>query len=406
MTGGIRAAAALAVGWLLAAAVGSPAAAEDSDRLRWYGGIRYELAPGATRAHDIIGGVVGVNLDRHIGLEVALDAYERKVGDVSELGVTGIVPQLRFRYPLRDRRLVPYLLAGVGMAVTQANDARATVQWERGKTQVLAAGTVGLGIEYFILDNIAIGVEAKQFLSGGVNYEAKGAHGRTGISAGLLTFGVRVFYPELDPAALAASARAAKVRFFLDLRTGGGWLIDSTPFPGLVAGPEQRFLGTDFTFEFGVTVGATIGRYASLELAMDNYEIRLGFPGEPKFGEYSVFPILVQSRLRYPLLDDALEPYVLLGVGGEYAQINDLTGAGKILDPKGRDVTFVAAFGLGIEYALLDNVRLGLSGRYLLSRGHEIRFPGQAPITGTLDMFMMAGHVRIFFWDLFQSVSA
>ncbi len=380
--------------------VAGVARAEDSDRVRWYAGIRYELAPGATRAHDIIGGVAGVNLTRHLGFEVAVDSYERKVGDLSELSVIGISPQLRLRFPLWHDRLVPYAIAGIGMVVTQPNDARAAVHWTRGKTQLFAAGTLGLGLEYFIHDNIAVGIEGRQLLSSGVNYEANGENGRTGISAGLLTFGVRLFYPELDPAALAAEKRAARARFFLDLRTGGALLVDSEPFAGLAAGPEQRFLESNFTFAFGVTVGATLGRYASLELAMDNYEIGLGFPGEPQFGEYSVFPILVQTRLRYPLLADRLEPYVLFGLGGEYAQVNDLTGTGKVLDLKGRDVTFVAAFGLGVEYALLDNVSLGLSSRYLLSRDHQIRFPGQAPITGTLDMFMLAGHVRIFFWDV------
>src|SRR5690606_11567637 len=134
-------------------------------------------APGATRAHDIIGGVAGVNLTRHLGFEVAVDSYERKVGDLSELSVIGISPQLRLRFPLWHDRLVPYAIAGIGMVVTQPNDARAAVHWTRGKTQLFAAGTLGLGLEYFIHDNIAVGIEGRQLLSSGVNYEANGENG-------------------------------------------------------------------------------------------------------------------------------------------------------------------------------------------------------------------------------------
>lgn len=393
--GGLRTARLALLGVLWAAA----AAAEDSDQLRWYGAIRYEMVP-LTRAHDFIGGQLGVNFNRHVGLEVALDSYERKVGELSELSITGVTPQLRLRYPLFGDRLTPYLIGGMGVAITQANDGRLPVTWTNGKDGNQVAGTVGAGIEYFIADNLALGWEFKQFISGGVDYEANGKQGRAGLTSGLMGLSLRVFYPQLDPEAAAASAAASSARLYLDLRTGGALLMHSQLFTGVDAAPEQSVFGSNFTFAFGVSLGADIGRYAAVELSVDNYEMTLSIPGTGNIGEYAVFPVLVQPRLRYPLLDGRLEPYVLLGLGAELGQANDLNATGKALDPDTQDIALVGAVGAGLQYFLLDNVAIGLQTKYVISRGHELHFTGQEPLSGNLDAFLLQGNVRILFWDL------
>lgn len=382
--------------WLAAVAA---ATAEDSDALRWYAAIRYEMVP-LTRAHDFVGGQIGLNFNRYLGLELALDSFERKVGDLSEMSVTGVTPQLRLRYPLLGDRLTPYLVGGLGVAITQANDQRLPVTWAGGKNGAQIAGTVGGGIEYFVADNIALGWEAKQLVAGDVGYEASGKHGAAGLTTGLVGLSLRVFYPLLHAGAAAERARAATARFYLDLRTGGALPVDSEPFPGIRATAEQRVLGSNFTYAFGVSLGANFGRYLGVEMSVDNYEMTLAMAGAGNIGEYAVFPVLVQPRVRYPLLDGRLEPYVLLGIGAELGQANDLNEVGKALDPDTADVAVIGAFGAGLEYYLIENVVIGLQTKYIISRGHELSFRGQKPLPGNLDAFLLLGNVRILFWDL------
>jgi len=390
------------IGALVVAAMctlATPARAEDSDELRWYLGMRFDLFS-LTHTHDFVGGTAGVNFNRYLGLELSLDSYERKAGDLSEVAVTGIIPQLRLRYPLFGDRLTPYLVTGLGAAVTQANDGRLPVEWVDGKTETHIAGTIGVGAEYFIADNIAVGWEVKELLSDYVSYEAGGKQGRTGISSPLMGISLRVFYPQLHPDEAAASAADATARFYLDLRSGAALLVNLEPFPGVSAQPEQSVFGSNFTFGFGASLGANFGRYASLELSLDNYEVKLALPGVGDIGEYAVFPVMIQPRLRYPLLDDRLEPYVLCGIGAELGQINDLNQTGKALNPKAEDVTLVGAFGAGVEYYVINNVAIGVQAKYTISRGHEFQLPGQASVTGNFDALFLFGNIRILFADI------
>lgn len=393
--GGIRVALHLAVA-LLTAGV---ARGEDSDLTRYYFGFRFgEFTPGLVKAHDVAGGAIGANLGKYFGIELALDSYEVKVGEVAEMSVLGLVPQARLRYPLYDNRLVPYLLAGVGLAVTQANDARAQVDWVGGKNDVLAMGSVGGGIDYFVADNLSVGLEGKYLASGDLDYSSGGVADSVNASSAIVTLGFRVFYPELHPTENAEAAADAPARFYLSLRTGGVLLVHLSPFPGIQSSPEQSVFGSNFTQQFGATVGANIGRYASVELSLDNYEIKLALPGVGGIGEYAVFPIAVQGRLRLPLAD--LEPYLLGGAGAEYGQLNDRTPIGDDLVLYGRDFTAMGVLGAGLEYALMSNVSIGGEGKYIISRGHTFQVDSNPEVRGNFDAFVLTVGVRIFFFSI------
>src|SRR4030095_8343485 len=85
-----------------------PASGEDSAQRRYYLDIRYEdLVGGLVKAHDGAGISVGMNFTRYLGAECAFDAYDIKVGEVSESEILPMIPQLRLRYPLLHDRLVP-----------------------------------------------------------------------------------------------------------------------------------------------------------------------------------------------------------------------------------------------------------------------------------------------------------
>jgi opacity protein-like surface antigen len=373
---------------------------EDSDLTRYYFGFRYgEITPGLVKAHDVAGAEIGVNLGRYFGIELALDSYEVKVGEVAEMSVLGLVPQARLRYPFCDDRLVPYLVAGVGLAVTQGNDARAQVDWVGGKNDVLPMGSAGGGVDYFVADNLSVGLQGKYLASGDLDYSSGGVADSVNVSSAIVTLGFRVFYPELHPAEDAAEAADAPARFYLSLRTGGVLLVHLSPFPGISSTPEQSVFGSNFTQQFGVSVGANIGRYASVELALDNYEIKLALPDVGGIGEYAVFPIAVQGRVRIPVADQ-FESYVLAGAGAEYGQLNDRTPAGEELKLNGRDLVPMGVFGTGLEYALMSNVSIGGEAKYVIARGHSFQVEPNPAVQGNFDAFVLSLAVRVFFFSV------
>jgi opacity protein-like surface antigen len=388
----------MTVAWLFAAA---PACCEDSDQTRYYLGFRFgEITPGLVKAHDAAGAVAGLNVGKHLGFELALDSYEVKVGEVSEMSVLGLTPQVRLRYPFLDDRLTPYLIGGVGLAITQANDGRAPVEWRGGKNGVQYTGSLGGGAEYFIADNLALGLEGKYLFSGDIEYTSGGETNRLNVGSALVSLGFRLFYPELHPTEAEEEARAATARFYLALRTGGALLVHLDPFPGVDTTPEQSIFGSNFTQQFGVSAGANIGRYWSVELALDNYELRMSVPGLGGIGEYAVFPIVVEPRFRYPLMNGRLEPYVMGGVGAEYAQINDRSGAGNDIVVFARDLTVIGSVGTGLEYYLLSNVAVGGSAKYIISRDHTFEIQGSPQVTGNFDSFMLSLQIRVFFFNV------
>ena len=104
-----------------------PARAEDSDALRGY--FQLKLGDSMVKGsgvHDYYGFGVGLNLNRYVGVELAGDHFEifPKVSgrEIGEYGVFAIMPQVRLRVPFLGDRLVPYAIAGAGIAVTDFND--------------------------------------------------------------------------------------------------------------------------------------------------------------------------------------------------------------------------------------------------------------------------------------------
>jgi len=200
-----------------------------------------ESAP-FSRVHDSVGFTFGANLNRYVGLELTMDSYDLFVvplglGDIGELGVMTFIPQLRLRYPLMNDRLVPYAIAGVGVALMQFNDPKQdglslTVD---GKIAGVLAGSIGAGIEYFIADNIALGVEGKYMVSNMRTLEIQGNEPfRMNINAALTTVQLRIFYPELHPpASFVESGEPGPNRFYIGLRAGGAIPTQSQPFGGI-----------------------------------------------------------------------------------------------------------------------------------------------------------------------------
>ena len=118
----------------------------------------------------------------------------------------------------------------------------------------------------------------------------------------------------------------------------------------------------------GLALGVDINRNWSMEFAAEFTETQLLQPGTgEKIGEYGMWSLLGQVRLRYPMWRDRLVPYFLLGAGIGFAEMNDrnFLNAGGVsgrpaIDVNGPlDTTFVGTVGAGLEYFVSDNIALG-----------------------------------------------
>jgi opacity protein-like surface antigen len=57
-------------------------------------------------------------------------------------------------------------------------------------------GSLGAGIEYFVANNIAVGLETKYVFFRGQDFEIAGRRGKAEVDSLLMLFGLRVYFPE------------------------------------------------------------------------------------------------------------------------------------------------------------------------------------------------------------------
>ncbi|HSF02304.1 MAG TPA: outer membrane beta-barrel protein, partial [Solirubrobacterales bacterium] len=211
----------------------------------------------------------------------------------------------------------------------------------------------------------------------------------------LLTFlTFRLFYPELRPAPLAESRRDAPVRLYLGVRLGGALLTDESAFPSLDARRDTGAIG--FNWLYGVAVGANFGRYLGAEVAFEGHEVQLAIPGLGSIGEYALYTIMPQARLRYPLLGGRLQPYALAGVGVSVAEFNDGKPRSANLRIDAKDLVPAGAVGAGIEYFVTSNIAVNFEAKYNVVRGHVVRIEGFPAERGALDSVYLGFGLRIF----------
>lgn len=200
---------------LLATVVAAPAClAADTDELRGYLGLRVGGFPifTDTKSDSVIhlegssealgGAVLGVNFDKHWGFEIAGERSKQGLILASTGSRTAFYPwwtllgQIRWRYPLLDDRLTPYLILGGGYRFTEVEEKSPNSPVLFGDDHV-PVGTGGGGLEYFVMDNVALGVELKYIFGGDAHVGVFGAGERSlNFDTLVYTFGLRVFYPE------------------------------------------------------------------------------------------------------------------------------------------------------------------------------------------------------------------
>lgn len=368
--------------------------------------IRWGDSSPFSAAHDLGGVSAGIVYGRYLGFDLGLDSYEIFVNDstakgvdkLAELSVLSFGPALRLRYPLFGGRLEPYVLAGGGIAIEELNDRRgdARLPGNAGK-RLRPFGVFGGGIDYFFAENAAVGLEGRYFVLGSETVRDGDLTKRVDLDAGTATVNLRVLVPQGEGAPSVADSRAAS-RFSFAIRVGGALPIRTEAFPGVRVSAEQSILGSKFTTQFGASAGFDWTDWLSVDLSLDNYEYSLSSGEDGAVGEYSLFPILVQSRIRFPGLPERWEPYGLAGVGAEIAEVNDGSLDAKVR-VGGGDVAVIGAFGIGLDYYFASNASVGLLARYFLSRGHEIEV-GDERLRGNLDTFVLSLGLRVFFGEI------
>ena len=381
-------------------AVASAGWAQDSDRPRPYLHLRGQDTNPITNVHDAWGFSLGANLGRWWGAEMSVDTFERHIDQdgnkIGEYGVVALVPQLRVRWPILQDRLVPYLVAGAGVAFSEFNDRKPRTPRRDvdGASAVMPVGTVGVGIEYYFADNLAVGVEAKRLIAGDRTINIDGRSHSQQVASTFLTLGLRLLTPERPLAPPSPLEEPPPARFYLGIRFGGAIATDTHNFSSADIRPEPPAYFSKANQFVGAALGLDIGRHLGVEIAADGYEVLLASGGR-SLEEMAVMHIIPQLRLRYPVLGGRVVPYALAGVGVGILERNDRKNGGIGVDIGNDRWGWAAALGVGAEYFVAPNIAVGLETRYLTSRDHRIRI-GTREDTGHFDAVTIAFTLRVF----------
>jgi opacity protein-like surface antigen len=374
------------------------------------------LAPGVEvdrRFRDVAGsGLIGLNIGRYLGLEVAAEFYENDVeasgfGKIGEFTVWTVMPQVRLRYPMSEDRLAPYLFGGVGWGISEFSDATAAgsdpAAPRVGGSETNTVYALGGGLDYFIADNIALNAELK-YVSHEADIEVGSQDVKADLDSLLLLAGLRLFFPGpprevTGPRARLRAADGWRTRTYFDIRIGYPYTLDEDVTTGFKLARDR------VEQVIGASIGLDLHRHFGVELAVDHYERALlatpalgTVAGDTKIGEYDVWSIIAQGRVRYPLLDDILVPYLLAGLGVAHSEVNDrvvLDSSTTVPRFSVERTSFIASVGAGVEYFVADNMAVGAQARYLYHRP-------DADIRGNrrsldADVLLLTASLRLYF---------
>jgi hypothetical protein len=135
----------------------------------------------------------------------------------------------------------------------------------------------------------------------------------------------------------------------------------------------------------GGGAGYNISRHWGVELQIHGIEPDLRSDTRGKITEVSTLTFVPAARLRWPLEDGRLVPYVSGGVG---VSINDVNDAAKPFTKVGTDSsTIVGSLAAGVEYFLSPNIAAGLELRSLIYPDQDAEVAFQDPRTGRVRRF-------------------
>lgn len=378
------------------AALAAPlSCAEDADRRRAYLHFRSGEFNTAWDVHDYWGLSLGMNFNRCWGAEIAGDVFELYTA-YGEESVNSFMPQVRFRYPLLNDRLVPYAILGAGPVFIQYNDPRGYGVGSEVDADGWRAGlAAGIGLEYFLADNVTFAAEGKYLWVDPLDIDVAGQRQQFDASTFLASIGLRVYFDENRPRALAESEAEVPARFYFSVRYGGSVLTDSHLDSRLTLEPESSAAWETLNPYGTLLLGANFGENWGAEITLGNGEQRLIHQDLGTLGEYAVFYAIPQVRLRAPLAGGRWVPYVSAGVGAAYAEFNDPRGPYGV-DAKG--VYPAVSVGAGVEYFITRNFSLNADLGWNYTWGHEIKV-GSEQFSGDFSSFQIQIGFRVYLFE-------
>lgn len=313
--------------------------------------------------------VVGLDLGRHVGLEVTATYFEAELQDdgrrVAELTLATFAPRIRLRLPLERDRVVPWVAGGVGYATMMANDF--VRPWGRDLYRTERDGLVGLslagGLDYFIAENLTVGVKVTHQRT---RRDVQTRAGFASVPGGALNIAAAlgVYFPERGRGSTFDGTRwrrgeASGPRPYVAMRFGARWYLAPSFAPGTVldirGGSEQTS-----SFAVGLEITPRIG----VELGAEFHETSVW--SSIKLAEYATWILAPEVRVRFPVLQDRLVPYLAGGVGLGWSQINDKEHQNST-DPsgplRGGGTAAVVVLGLGGDLRIADNISLVFDAR-------------------------------------------
>ncbi len=374
--------------------------AEDADRFRPYLRFHFGNISSQWDVKDMWSFALGANLDRNWGGEIEVGTFFQDFNYngtfFGEIAAINLVPQVRLRKPFLNDRLVPYLIAGAGVSFINFHDPRDTTfghQIDIGGNTFTVTG--GAGIEYFVSDNVTLGIEGKYFWLQPVSGTVDGQKVNVNLSAPAFTWGLRAYTDKNRPRPLADSGSKSPGRFYFGVRAGDAVFTDKQLVPGVSLSGASSFNQTA-----GLLGGWDFNRHWGVELAVDGlWETNFNVAGVGQVGDYGIATIIPQVRYRMPLAGGRWVPYVNAGMGVAYASFNAKTASGRNTDVSANGIYPACSAGAGIDYFLVRNISLLVDVNWVYSWNNKIQVNNATTGRGDFSIFMAQIGFRVYLFD-------
>lgn len=375
------------------------ARAEDADRFRpyfkFYDG---DIEPRwGIKDHWSLG--LGANLNQYLGFEFAFDYYVKDWGEPEVVGQASsyhFVPALRLRYPLFNDRLVPYLLAGIGPSWIQSKDGNPVLVHSDAQGWTYTA-SVGGGVEYFLQDNIAFGLEARYNFVGSIDGTIGNRTVPVDLSTALFTFGLRIYFDENHPKPFYNEEPEPGARLYFGIRAGADFLTDGNLGSGVKLDPEQAAWGGVAGQDGGVLVGVDWGKHFGAEIAGDSVNHIINVSGLGQVTEYGQGWVMGNFRVRFP--HGRLTPYVYIGPGVCYAEIKENKPPSDGLNLTGSKMNPAFNIGGGVEYFITRRFSLNADARWAYSWDHTFEMSNGLSTKGDISYAAVTLGLRVYLFD-------
>lgn len=354
----------------------------------------------------VLGISLGVDVNDYLGVELAVDNFETDLNSpladlkAGEYSVWTFLVQARLRAANWRRMLTPYLLVGAGAAYGEFNDRNVLLAASLpgapevspviGGSDLSFAGSVGAGVEYFVAHNIALGIEAKYLYLVETDIATTGGDQTLELDSFYFSAAARLYLDE-DGASGRPAADSDDTRAYVAVRAGGAFFTQPDASNGVSIEGQGSQVGS-------AAVGVNLNKHVGIELASEYSEPQIVIEGTGPVAEYSLWTLLGQVRLRFPIWADRLVPYAVFGGGVGFGQINDrIIPAGSTgLTGDTHHTTFVAAVGAGIDYFLAENLALNAEFKYITLFPADIAVNGR-PADLKLDPVFVSAGLRVLF---------